>query len=158
MIKYALSCAEGHAFEAWFRSGDAYDRQAKKQLVTCPQCGSNEIEKQPMAPAVLKGRRGADAPSQVPAAADDATPAGGAVAVPAPVPVPVLEMLRAFKRHVVENSEDVGNRFAEEALRIHHGEAETRAIRGETTAEDAERLQEEGVEFGVLPVLPEDRN
>lgn len=156
MIKYDLCCAEGHAFEAWFRSGDAYDRQAKKQLVTCPQCGSNAVEKQPMAPAVLKGRRGAEGPSPVPAAAE-ALPTGGA-AEPASVPVPVVEMLRAFKRHVVENTEDVGNRFAEEALRIHHGESETRAIRGETTAEDAVRLQEEGVEFGVLPVLPEERN
>jgi hypothetical protein len=153
MIKYALGCADGHAFEAWFRSGDAYDRQAKKKLVTCPQCGSNAVEKQPMAPAVLKGRRGFDSGADA-----------GAIATPsiasanAAPPAPVLEMLRAYKRHVVENTENVGKNFAEEALRMHHGEAETRAIRGEATAEDAVTLHEEGVDFGVLPVLPEEQN
>jgi hypothetical protein len=149
MIKYALCCAGGHAFEAWFRSGDAYERQAKKHLVSCPHCGSNAVEKQPMAPAVLKGIRpsGTAAPASAPAAASGPS-----------APAPVVEMLRAFKQHVVANSEDVGKRFADEALRMHHGEAKTRAIRGETTTEDAVRLQDEGVEFGVLPVLPEDRN
>lgn len=147
MIKYALCCADGHAFEAWFRSGDTYERQVKKHLISCPQCGSNTVEKQPMAPAVLKGGRSSEITAPAPAAT-----AGPSA------PVPVLEMLRAFKQHVVANSEDVGSRFAEEALRMHHGEAESRAIRGETTGEDAVRLQEEGVEFDVLPVLPEDRN
>lgn len=151
MIKYALCCAEGHTFEAWFRSGDAYDRQAKKKLVTCPQCGSNTVEKQPMAPALLKGRRGSAS-----GAGSGGVPAAGVTNVAAPAPV--LEMLRAYKRHVIENSEDVGKRFTEEALRIHHGEAETRAIRGEATAEDAVRLHEEGVEFGLLPALPEEQN
>jgi hypothetical protein len=156
MIKYALCCADGHAFEAWFRSGDAYDRQAKKHLVSCPQCGSKAVEKQPMAPALLKGRRRSESsePAPAPAPAIPETPAATAVAAPAPV----LDLLRAFKRHVVANSEDVGNRFAEEALRIHHGETEERAIRGETTHEDALRLQDEGIDFGVLPVLPEERN
>lgn len=154
MIKYALCCADGHTFEAWFRSGEAYDKQANKQLVTCPQCGSNAVEKQPMAPAVLKGRRGYESlPAVVPGPA--ATPAAAAASA---VPAPVLDMLRAYKRHVVENSEDVGPRFAEEALRIHHGETETRAIRGEASPEDAERLHDEGVEFGILPVLPEEQN
>ena len=153
MIKYALGCADGHAFEAWFRSGDAYDRQAKKKLVTCPQCGSNAVEKQPMAPAVLKGRRGFNRSAE----AGSAAAASAAVTNAAP-PAPVLEMLRAYKRHVVENTENVGKNFAEEALRMHHGEAETRAIRGEATAEDAVTLHEEGVDFGVLPVLPEEQN
>ncbi len=154
MIKYALSCADGHAFEAWFRSGDAYDRQARKKLITCPQCGSNAVEKQPMAPAVLKGRRG----SQSSPEAAEAGGAPSAAVTNAAPPAAVLEMLRAYKRHVLDNTEDVGKQFAEEALRMHHGETETRAIRGQATAEDALNLREEGVDFGVLPVLPEEQN
>lgn len=148
MIKYALTCSKGHAFEAWFRSSDAYDKQAHRHLVACPECGSNEVEKQVMAPAVLKRSR-----SNTARAAEMETAAASG-----PPGVPPLEMLRAFKKHVMENAEDVGPRFADEALRIHHGEIEARAIRGETTSEDAAKLHEEGVEFGVLPILPEDRN
>lgn len=148
MIKYALSCANGHAFEAWFRSSDAYERQARRHLVACPECGSSEVEKQVMAPAVLKASRSKNAPA----------PKAGSAANGSPPDVPPLEMLRAFKKHVLENTEDVGSRFADEALRIHHGETEARAIRGETTSEDAAKLHEEGVAFGVLPILPEDRN
>lgn len=145
MIKYNLGCAKGHAFEAWFRSSDAYDKQARRHLVVCPQCGSNDIEKQVMAPAVLKRGRSSE---QAPVTADAAGPQSA----------PPLEMLRAFKKHVLESTEDVGSRFADEALRMHHGESETRPIRGETTKDDAERLHEEGVEFGILPILPEERN
>lgn len=145
MIKYALSCSMGHAFEAWFGSSDAYDKQARRHLLTCPECGCNEVEKQVMAPAVLKRSR-AVAPGGEPAAAGD------------PLRLSPPELLRAFKKHVMENTEDVGSRFADEALRIHHGEVEARAIRGETTSEDAAKLHEEGVDFGILPILPEDRN
>lgn len=145
MIKYALSCSKGHAFEAWFGSSDAYDKQARRHLVTCPECGCNDVEKQVMAPAVLK-RSHEKAPDSEPAAASGP---------PRSAPP---ELLRAFKKHVMENTEDVGSRFADEALRIHHGEVEARAIRGETTSEDAAKLHEEGVEFGILPLLPEDRN
>ncbi len=102
MIKYALACTSGHAFEAWFRSSDAYERQAKKHLVSCPECGSNDVEKRPMAPAVLS-RRQRPAPS--PESTDKSQVA----------PAPPMEMLRAFKKHVLENTEDVGTRFADEA-------------------------------------------
>lgn len=143
MIKFALCCAEGHKFDAWFRSGDTYDRQARRKLISCPECGSNSIDKQPMAPALVKSAkaRTSRAVSEVPAAA-----------------APSMELLRAFKQHVLNNTEDVGTRFAEEALRMHHGESEPRAIRGAATAEDAAALQDEGVAFGLLPILPEDRN
>ena len=144
MIKYALRCNNGHGFEAWFRSSDAYDRQAKRRLVDCPSCGSVEVEKQPMAPALKKSR------SSPPPEAQRNVPPG--------TQMPTLEMLRAFKRHVLENSEDVGPKFAEEARKIHYGDSEARAIRGEASAHEAVELKEEGIEFGILPVVPDDLN
>lgn len=144
MIKYDLSCAAGHEFVGWFQSSAAFDRQAERRLVTCPECGSSDVEKRPMAPAVIRSR-------------GSGQPSAPAVETP-PRAAPTAEMLRAFKQKVVENTEDVGDRFAEEALRIHFGEAEQRGIRGETSLEDARRLYDEGVEFGVLPLLPEDKN
>jgi hypothetical protein len=158
MIKFALKCGSGHGFEAWFRSGDAYDRQAKRHLIACPDCGSHDVDKQPMAPALVKRGRKKAASS---AEAMQASPAPGPEAIQAvagPVSEPPLELLRAWKRHVMANSEDVGRGFADEARKIHHGEAEERAIRGETSAEDARRLSEDGIPFGVLPILPEDHN
>lgn len=149
MIKYALSCSKGHAFDAWFRSSDAYDKQARRHLVTCPDCGCKNVEKQVMAPALLKKSR--NNPASAPIAPSETGGAAGASPPP-------LEMLRAFKQQVIANTEDVGSRFADEALRMHYGDAEARAIRGETTSEEAVKLQEEGVAFGVLPVLPEERN
>lgn len=153
MIKYALQCANGHAFDGWFRSSDAYDRQVRRHLVTCPNCGVTEVEKQPMAPALVKTRRATGTPAQ--AAHRDTGETGATQAESARPPV---EVLRAFRRHVLDNSEDVGPRFADEARKIHHGEADARAIRGEASQEEAIKLHEEDVEFGILPVLPEDHN
>ncbi|MEQ1719212.1 MAG: DUF1178 family protein [Hyphomicrobium sp.] len=154
MIKFALRCAAGHGFEAWFRSGDTYDRQSRLRLVACPTCGSVEVDKQPMAPALLKGGRKPPEPHA--GAAQPDTPSAPVVA--GPDTEPPLELQRAWKRHIMAHSEDVGRNFAEEARKIHHGEAEERAIRGETSTEDARRLSEDGIPFGVLPVLPEDHN
>ncbi|MCB1483281.1 MAG: DUF1178 family protein [Hyphomicrobiaceae bacterium] len=153
MIKYALQCSKGHTFDGWFRSSDAYDRQVRRKMVTCPHCGVTKVEKQPMAPALVTSRQRAKPEVQVEASPsiDKTVP----VTTPAQPPV---EMLRAFRKHIVDNSEDVGSRFAEEARKIHHGEAESRSIRGETSADEAAKLHEEGVEFGVLPLLPEDHN
>lgn len=153
MIKYALQCANGHAFDGWFRSSDAYDRQVRRHLVTCPNCGVTEVEKQPMAPALVKTREAAGKKSQT-------SHRGPGESGPTRVERegPPVEVLRAFRRHVLDNSEDVGPRFADEARKIHHGEADARAIRGEASQEEAIKLHEEGVEFGILPVLPEDHN
>lgn len=148
MIKYRLGCADGHEFESWFRSIADYDKQSRSGAVTCPLCASTEISKLPMAPAVVsaRGNKGAPAPEHLPAAAPSAPPAAMATA------------LRAFKKAVMENSEDVGGRFAEEARKIHFGEAEERNIRGSTTAEEAHSLHQDGVPFSILPELPEDLN
>ena len=149
MIKYRLGCADGHEFESWFRSIADYDKQSRSGAVTCPLCASTEISKLPMAPAVVsaRGNKGAPAPEQLPAAAAPSAP-----------PAAMATALRAFKKAVMENSEDVGGRFAEEERKIHFGEGEGRNIRGSTTAEEAQSLHQDGVPFGILPELPEDLN
>ncbi len=149
MIKYRLGCADGHEFESWFRSIADYDKQSRSGAVTCPLCASTEISKLPMAPAVVsaRGNKGAPALEQLPAAAAPSAP-----------PAAMATALRAFKKAVMENSEDVGGRFAEEARKIHFGEAEERNIRGSTTAEEAQSLHQDGVPFSILPELPEDLN
>lgn len=141
MIKYSLGCSNQHRFEAWFRSGDAFERQARRQLVVCPDCGSTNIEKAPMAPALLKAER-----ARTHSAPADATPK------------PSLADLRRLRNEILAKSEDVGKDFAGEARRMHFGEAEERSIRGEATVEDARALIDDGVPFGLVPPLPEDQN
>lgn len=145
MIKYNLRCTNAHSFEGWFRSSEAFERQCRRGLVQCTQCGSTGVERAPMAPAIVKsGHRSAGPPPAPPQLGDT-------IAHP-------TEVLRAMKRYVMANSEDVGSRFAAEARKIHDGEAEGRLIRGETTPADARSLAEDGVPFSVLPLLPEDHN
>ena len=145
MIKYSLHCGNGHSFDAWFRSSEAFERQSRRRLVACPDCGDTGIDRQPMAPAIVKSR----------AKAASHTLSTGPKEPTAPPPV---EVLRAMKRHVLANTEDVGGRFAEEVRKIHDGEAEQRSIRGETTPAEARGLMDDGIPFGVLPPLPEDHH
>lgn len=149
MIRYRLGCADGHEFESWFRTIAEYDAQSRSGAVTCPLCGSAEITKQPMAPAVVSGRDGAGSRALQQASAAQS---------PAPAGPEMTTALRAFKKVIMENSEDVGGRFAEEARKIHFGEAEERSIRGSSTVEEAQSLFQDGIPFGVLPPLPEDLN
>jgi hypothetical protein len=130
MILFDLRCAGGHEFEGWFRDGAAYERQVAADEVACPICGDTGVSKRLMAPAVARG---------------DTERAGQA-----------LKALRAIQRHVERNFENVGQGFAEEARRIHHGEADARNIYGEATTEQAKKLEDEGVPFGVLPRLPQE--
>lgn len=150
MIKYRLGCPAGHEFESWFRNIAEYDAQSGSGAVACPLCGSIEIGKLPMAPAVVSARTGTGTGLQASQQAPDGTDTTASV--------PMATMLRAFKKAVMENSEDVGGRFAEEARKIHFGEAEERNIRGNTTAEEAQALHQDGVPFGILPPLPDDLN
>ncbi len=171
MIRYRLGCASGHEFESWFRAIEDFDAQSKSGVVLCPICGSHEIAKQPMAPAVVTGRsrsrhtsnkeRAGDSRSIVPAAAAPAQaqpPAPAHATSPADDPAARREVLRALRQSIVEASEDVGGRFAEEARKMHFGEIEERHIRGNSTIEEARDLIEDGVPFGLMPVLPEDLN
>lgn len=162
MIRYALACDSAHAFESWFPSGDAYDAQAARGLVSCPACGSTRVAKQVMAPRVAR----TDV-SHAQSARADQSPAE-----PAPPPAapeasgPVLSgpderlraLVRALREHVTRNADYVGDRFAEEARRIHYGEEDERPIYGEASADEVRALLDEGVEIAPLPVAPEDRN
>lgn len=169
MIKYALGCEKDHEFEGWFSSSDEFDRLVKAGHVDCPQCGSTKISKLLMAPSV-KTSRGKDiVPMGRPSPVPVPSPQGGHVAMGAPAmpPLPdvpaevreqVVEHLREIKKHVMANAENVGDRFADEARKIHYGESKQRGIYGSATPEDAAELVEEGVEIMPLPLLPEDRN
>jgi hypothetical protein len=152
MIKFALQCEKGHGFEGWFRSSADFEVQARKRLVECPACASKKIEKALMAPAV----QGTDvnlARTEVPV---ETTPAP--VAMPDPRQVALREMMRKMRDYVVANSEDVGDKFAEEARKIHNDEVEKRSIHGRATPDEAHALREDGVEFAPLPVFPDDHN
>ncbi|MFO1185472.1 MAG: DUF1178 family protein [Bauldia sp.] len=151
MIRYALVCDTEHSFEAWFRSSDDYEKQARGKRVACPTCGSTAVGRQVMAPALVGQRR---------EAAGETPPAAPAVVATLPDPgnPAVLEALRQLRQLALANSEPVGDRFPEEARKIHYREVEPRGIHGKATAEEAKALLEEGVQIQQLPVLPEDRN
>ncbi len=144
MIKYALICDSDHEFEAWFGSSEDYDTQRKRGFVDCPTCGSKEIQKGLMAPRVSGTKKSGDASTDM--------------ATTPQIPTEMVEKLREIKKHVEANSENVGDKFPEEARKVHYGEAESRGIYGKASIEEAASLVEEGV--GVLPIpdLPEDKN
>lgn len=154
MIRYALTCDRDHAFEGWFRDSAAFDAQRLAGDIACPACGSHAVEKSIMAPAVSTRR---DAPAQA-APAQVPVAAPGLRSAPDPKMAEMIETLRRLKRHVTENSEDVGARFTDEARKIHYEEAEARAIHGVASPEDAKALLDEGIEVLPLPVLPEEHD
>jgi hypothetical protein len=157
MIRYALICDNKHSFESWFADSAAYDKQAKRGLVTCPQCGSAEVEKAIMAPQLAntkKRRKPAASAENLPAASPDNAP----VAMLSPHEKELRQKLKDIRDHLTKNSEHVGPKFSEEARKMHYGEIEHRSIYGEASPEQAKELAEEGVEFHPLPVLPDERN
>jgi hypothetical protein len=154
MIHYQLRCADDHGFDGWFKDSAAFEQQAKRGLVTCPECGESRVRRALMAPAI--GRRGATV-DQTGAPAPPSTP------MPTPTPAPektvaMPDQLRAALQRIraeVERTADyVGPSFAEEARRIHRGETEQRSIYGESSPEQAEALAEEGIEVARIPWVP----
>ena len=166
MIRYALSCEAGHAFESWFANSAAYDKQAKRGLINCPVCGSAKVEKAIMAPSLASGPAGdaaEAAPSAPPANPAPAqlppTPPGKSpVAMMSPPERELRQKLKELRDHIVKNASYVGPRFPEEARKIHYGETEHRSIYGEASPEEAKALLDEGIEFHPLPILPDDKN
>lgn len=129
-----LRCMHGHGFEGWFASNDEFEAQLARKLIECPMCGDTAIAKQPSAPRLNLG--------------------GGAEPVPAPAqPSPQARWLRAV-RELMAATEDVGPRFADEARRMHYGEAAARGIRGQATRAEAVELIDEGISVMALPELP----
>lgn len=153
MIRYALVCNKGHEFESWFQDSAAYDRQARRGLISCPFCNSTKVRKAMMAPRLAGRRKRAMEVSSAPV-----TEASKTVAMMSPQERELRAKLKELRDHIVRNAEDVGPRFPEEARKIHYGEIEHRSIYGVASAEEARELAEEGIEFHPLPVLPEDRN
>ena len=142
MIRYELSCDNGHTFEGWFGSADDFDRQQKMALVSCPTCGSAHVAKRLMAPSVSTARKKQQRQ-------DLAVQTGQRE---------MMTKLREIVSTIRANSEDVGERFPEEARKIHYGETEQRGLIGRATADEVRDLLEEGVEVAPLPVLPDDTN
>lgn len=149
MIKYSLVCDGAHEFESWFRDSEAFEKQAKRGLVSCPTCGSIKVGKAVMAPSVARTDR---APSVA-----AATPSDG-VALLDPAHKELREKLRELHRQIEANSVDVGEKFPEEARRMHEGAAPERSIRGQASLAEAKALLEEGIPVLPIPGLPDERN
>jgi len=137
MIKYALRCGGGCEFEGWFRDSADYDAQREAAALACPACGSPDVGKQVMAPAVARS--------------GSLSERGSARERLAAYKRDLNDAARRARDHVERNFEHVGERFPEEARRIHYGEAEPRAIYGEATLKDAVALAEEGVAVAPVP-------
>lgn len=150
MIRYALACQEGHAFESWFGSADGFDAQQAAGLVQCPICGSSSVSKSIMAPSLS---RSTAAPEPVPSEAKQQP-----VAILSEREHAMRAMLRSIREHVTKTADYVGPRFADEARRMHDGDIEHRSIYGEASALEAKSLIEDGIEVHPLPVMPDDRN
>jgi hypothetical protein len=159
MIRYSLRCERAHAFESWFQSSSAYDSQVRRKLVTCPVCGSAKVEKAIMAPQIAS-KKGRDIAAPAP------EPAGPVAETATPASTPLLlaqerelrAKLKELRDHIVKTADNVGDRFPNEARKMHYGDIEHRPIYGEASPDEARALIEEGVEVSPLPVLPEDRN
>lgn len=157
MIRYNLRCEKGHAFESWFQSSAAYENQEKRKLVSCPSCGSVKVERAIMAPRIVS-KKGRDiAPV---AAAPETAAQGGSESTPLMMAQEreLRSKLKELRDHIVKNADNVGERFPNEARKMHYGDIEHRPIYGEASPEEARSLIDEGVEVSPLPVLPDDRN
>ena len=129
MILYDLRCGQDHSFEGWFRDSKAYEGQRRSGRVVCPMCGDKKVRKAPMAPRVAKSRKGSSEAE-------------------------ALSTLRQMRKQVEANCDYVGERFADEARKIHYGETDKRGIYGEATESDSKDLADEGIKFGRIPWVP----
>jgi len=184
MILFDLICSQGHGFEAWFRDGDSFDRLVAVGEIQCAVCGDSDVKKALMAPNIspskaADGRAGREKAEEALSSSksegggteekETQTKAGptsvavqenpGPLKGPEGVPVPekvaeAMQVLRQVQTHIEKTFDHVGKRFAEEARKMHYGEAEKRSIYGEATNDEAQELIEEGVEIDQLPWLP----
>ncbi|HEX2151810.1 MAG TPA: DUF1178 family protein [Stellaceae bacterium] len=135
MIRFTLRCTAEHEFEGWFRNGDAFEAQQKAGEIACPTCGDTRVEKALMAPNIGRSHRN----------------------VPALSPAQMRAALLELRRQVESKCDYVGERFAEEARKIHYGEADPHGIYGEATLDESRELAEEGITFGRIPwISPSD--
>ena len=162
MIRFSLHCEKAHEFEIWFGSNGDFASQQEKGLVECPLCGSRQIEKSLMAPAIGKSSKAKSSSHKA-----EVQTSGPVAQVPAPSETglaldpqraEMIATIREMVRQVRSTSEDVGNRFPDEARKIHHGETKKRGIFGQASIDEARELLEEGIAIAPLPDLPEDLN
>ena len=132
MILFTLRCATGHEFEGWFRDGDGFEAQQKAGEIACPQCGDAQVEKALMAPNIARSRN----------------------KTPALSPAQLRAALIELRRQVETNCDYVGERFAEEARKIHYGETDPHGIYGEASPDESRELAEEGISVGRIPWIP----
>lgn len=135
MISFDLRCSDGHIFEGWFGSSQDFEDQKSRNLLTCPMCGDEQVDKALMAPNVASKKDVSTAPEVT--------------------PEKMMVMLRQMRKQVEQNADYVGPAFAEEARKIHYGETEVRDIYGESTPEESEELADEGIEFASIPWVPD---
>ena len=141
MISFSIVCENDHDFEAWFRNGDDFDAQRRRKLIGCPACGSTRVEKALMAPAVSTGRRKEKMALAIGTEQRKA-----------------MAKLKELTEKLKQGADYVGDKFADEARKIHFGETEARGIYGEATVDEARSLHEDGVEFLPLPNVPDEQN
>lgn len=134
MIIYDVRCRMGHAFEGWFKDGPSFEEQRAAKLITCPTCGSSDVEKVPSSITVL----GKDTKQRERLQNKEISP---------------VEALQLIHQYISKNFDDVGDKFADIALKIHLGEEEKRNIKGTTTSTEEEALREEGVQFFKIPAI-----
>lgn len=132
MILFTLRCANSHEFEGWFRDGDGFEAQRAAGEIACPECGEIAVEKAVMAPRLGKSRE----------------------SMPAISPAQFRAALVELRQQVETNCDYVGNRFAEEARRIHYGEIDAHSIYGEASEAESRELTDEGISFGRIPWIP----
>lgn len=133
MIIYDLKCHKNHKFEGWFQDRNAFESQQKKKLIDCPVCGSSDVNMVPSSIAIM----GKDAKEPIKSDRKDLSP---------------MKMLQIANEFITKNFDDVGDRFAEVALKIHEGEEDRRNIRGTTTQDEEDILKEKGIQFFKIPI------
>lgn len=152
MIHYTLRCSQDHEFDGWFNDSASFEKQAALGLVECPICGDVKVTRALMAPAI--STRPAEAKREEAPAVPVPVPQPPAQAVAGPIPAHVRAMLARMRAEVEKNCDYVGPAFADEARRMHRGESEKHGIYGETSPEEAEALEEEGITFSRIPWVP----
>ncbi|MDR3533223.1 MAG: DUF1178 family protein [Rhodopila sp.] len=153
MIHYQLRCAKDHGFDGWFKDSASFEKQAKRGLIECPECGGTDVERALMAPALAK-RDAAPMPVAAPAPPAGPPAASTEKVAAGRLPAQMLAALQRMRAEVEKNCDYVGSEFADEARKIHRGEVEARGIYGETTDEQAESLADEGISVAKIPWVP----
>jgi hypothetical protein len=153
MIHYQLRCSQAHAFDGWFKDSASFEKQAKRGLIECPECGGTDVERALMAPALAK-RESVSVPAEMVSAPVAAPPAAPTKVAAARLPAQLMAALQRMRAEVEKNCDYVGPDFADQARAMQRGEIEPKGIYGETTDEQAESLEAEGINVAKIPWVP----